>query len=163
MVDYNTDFPETEEDIDQSIIGFGKRTVQSPPRSNWILGTPSERTAHLKEEENDLVSEERKQARRFDWFLGNRGEKRELPKENNNRLFLGKDPFGRDIGSHVDILRPRRQKDNQNTIEKLLNGIDQQLLFETIDSVMTTVEVIKPLFNEIKTFSSPFITKLKKK
>lgn len=162
MVDYNTDFPETEEDIDQSISGFGRRTVQSPPRSNWILGTPRERNAQLNEEENDLASEERIRARSFDWVLGIRGEKSKLPTERNNRLFPSIDPFGRDIESHVD-LRSQRQKDYQNVIEKFLDGIDQQLLFETIDSVVTTVETLKPLFKEIKTFSSPFIKKLKKK
>lgn len=61
------------------------------------------------------------------------------------------------------ILGPRREKplpmEKNLSIEELINGIDQDLLFETIDIVVSTIEKIKPY---VKPLVDSVIKKIKK-
>ena len=54
-------------------------------------------------------------------------------------------------------------KDIENRIEQLLNGIDQQLLFETIDTAATFMKKMEPLLEEIKPQLNSMITRFTKK
>jgi len=56
---------------------------------------------------------------------------------------------------------PKQQTENQ--IEKLLNGVDQQLLFETIDTAATFMNTMKPLVKEIRPHLNSILTRFKKK
>ncbi|WP_428912111.1 hypothetical protein [Niallia sp. Krafla_26] len=54
-------------------------------------------------------------------------------------------------------------KDPENQIEQLLNGVDQKLLFETIDRAAAFIKNMKPLLEEIKPHLNSMMTKFTKK
>ena len=54
-------------------------------------------------------------------------------------------------------------KDAENHVEQFLNGIDQQLLFETLDTAAAFMNTMKPLLEEIKPHLNSVITRFTKK
>ena len=54
-------------------------------------------------------------------------------------------------------------KDAENHVEQFLNGIDQQLLFETLDIAAAFMNTMKPLLEEIKPHLNSVITRFTKK
>ncbi|MGM0901816.1 MAG: hypothetical protein ACQEXB_12070 [Bacillota bacterium] len=56
-----------------------------------------------------------------------------------------------------------QRKDTENHIEHMLNGVDQQLLFETIDTAATFMKNMKPLLKGIKPHLNSLITRFTKK
>jgi hypothetical protein len=54
-------------------------------------------------------------------------------------------------------------KDTENHVEQFLNGIDQQLLFKTLDTAAAFMNTMKPLLEEIKPHLNSVITRFTKK
>lgn len=54
-------------------------------------------------------------------------------------------------------------KDTENHVEQFLNGIDQQLLFQTLDTAAAFMNTMKPLLEEIKPHLNSVITRFTKK
>ena len=86
----------------------------------------------------------------------------------NNKLFQKdrhqEDPFSQLMFGKKNQARTSNNQSNQSlplpaSLEKYLNGVDVNLLYENIDLFMQTAQQLKPLYHQISPYIMKFINK----
>lgn len=116
--------------------------------SRFMFGNRKPRETHKESEHNSQVNLEQNQRLSFktrsnrndDWIFGRRR----------------KEPVSDNKDSQ------NRVQNTQNKIENFINNVDMELLFDTIDTLVTTTKQYKPLIKEIAPFFSKISKKIKK-
>ncbi|WP_142383526.1 hypothetical protein [Bacillus sp. T33-2] len=137
---------------------------------HWFWGFPRKEPAlHINDTQNDVSGlvekrdkvnpETKDDIDQFSLLPIEERNPNEILKEPTNKSTRGPDWFW-------DFPREDQSsqtKYSQNSLEKILNGIDQEWLFETIDTVISLHEQIKSLSKDFKPLLDPLTKKFKSK